>query len=104
MTESGFCDPRCRYCSVEIMYVGTLWLKHKVADVNGFCPNSPDDLHHPVAETETQRPGSEARPACPDRPRRPATPVNGAAPHAPRGAGSPPPPVPSPSPTGAGAW
>jgi hypothetical protein len=38
----------CRYCGVEIMYVGRLWLKKRVADVNGFCPDSPDDLHHPA--------------------------------------------------------
>jgi hypothetical protein len=32
------------------MYVGALWLKRRVADVNGFCPSSPDDLHHPPAQ------------------------------------------------------
>jgi hypothetical protein len=58
MTGCEFGDPTCRYCGVEIMYVGALWLKRKVADVNGFCPKSPDDLHHPVAEAETQRPES----------------------------------------------
>jgi hypothetical protein len=49
------CDDRiCRYCGVEIMFVGVLWLKRKVADVNGFCPKSlDDDLHHPVAEADT---------------------------------------------------
>jgi hypothetical protein len=45
-------DRRCRYCDVEIMYVGRLWLKKRVADVNGFCAKSPDDLHHPVSEAE----------------------------------------------------
>jgi hypothetical protein len=42
---------RCRYCGAEIMYVGRLWLKKRVADVNGFCPDSPDDLHHPAPGT-----------------------------------------------------
>lgn len=56
MTECDLCDRTCRYCSVEIMYVGTLWLKRRVTDVNGFCPKSPDDLHHPISETDTQRP------------------------------------------------
>jgi hypothetical protein len=60
MTEGQFGDHRCRHCGVEIMYVGALWLKRRVADVNGFCPSSPDDLHHPVAGTETQRPGRHA--------------------------------------------
>ena len=50
--------PTCRYCGVEIMFVGVLWLKRRVADVNGFCPKSPDDLHHPVPDAETQGPGS----------------------------------------------
>lgn len=48
-------NPRCRYCGVEIMYVGVLWLKRRVADVNGFCPDSPDDQHHPDAGTGTRR-------------------------------------------------
>jgi hypothetical protein len=56
MTERELCDRRCRHCGVDIMYAGSLWLKRKVADVNGFCPDSPDDLHHPVSEAETQRP------------------------------------------------
>jgi hypothetical protein len=47
----------CRYCGVEIMYVGRLWLKKRVADVNGFCPDSPDDLHHPVPDAGTRAPG-----------------------------------------------
>jgi hypothetical protein len=52
--------PTCRYCDVEIMFVGALWLKRRVADVNGFCPKSPDDdLHHPVAEAHTQQPESQ---------------------------------------------
>jgi hypothetical protein len=45
---------QCGYCHVEIMYVGYLWLKKRVADVNGFCPQSPDDLHHPASEAEAQ--------------------------------------------------
>jgi len=52
MTGSGFGDPICRYCGVEIMYVGVLWLMRRAADVNGFCPSSPDDLHHPASETQ----------------------------------------------------
>ena len=60
MTECELCDRICRYCGVEIMFVGVLWLKRRVADVNGFCPKSPDDdLHHPVAEAEAQRPESQ---------------------------------------------
>jgi hypothetical protein len=60
MTESEFRDPRCRYCGVEIMFVGVLWLMRRVVDVNGFCPKSPDDdLHHPVAEAHTQQPESQ---------------------------------------------
>ena len=56
MTEGEFRERRCRYCEAEIMFAGRLWLKRRVADVNGFCPKSPDDdLHHPAAETETQR-------------------------------------------------
>jgi hypothetical protein len=43
----------CRYCDAEIMFVSRLWLKKRVADVNGFCPNSPDDLHHPASEAAT---------------------------------------------------
>ena len=50
MSGCELCDRTCRYCSVEIMFVGVLWLKRRVADVNGFCPRSPDDLHHPVSE------------------------------------------------------
>jgi hypothetical protein len=30
------------------MLAGTRWCKATVADVNGFCPQNPDDLHHPV--------------------------------------------------------
>ena len=53
MTGSGLRDPICRYCGVEIMFVGALWLMRRVADVNGFCPKSPeDDLHHPASETQ----------------------------------------------------
>jgi hypothetical protein len=59
MTAGELRDPVCRYCGVEIMYVGTLWLMRRVADVNGFCAKSPDDdLHHPAAEAESQRPES----------------------------------------------
>ena len=54
MTGSEVRDPVCRYCGVEIMFVGALWLMRRVADVNGFCPTSPqDDLHHPACETQT---------------------------------------------------
>ena len=28
---------RCRYCDAEIIYTGRLWLKNRVADVNGFA-------------------------------------------------------------------
>jgi hypothetical protein len=59
MTAGEMRDPVCRYCGAEIMYIGILWLMRRTADLNGFCPKSPDDdLHHPAAETETQRPGS----------------------------------------------
>jgi hypothetical protein len=54
MSGCELCDRTCRYCSVEIMYVGVLWLKRRVAHVNGFCPQSPDDLHHPVSEAGPQ--------------------------------------------------
>ena len=27
----------CRYCDAEIMFVSRLWLKKRVADVNGFA-------------------------------------------------------------------
>ena len=61
MTESELRDPVCRYCGVEIMLVGVLWYMRRAADINGFCPKSPDDdLHHPVAEPETQRPDGHA--------------------------------------------
>ncbi len=56
MTGREFRDRSCRYCGVDIMYVGSRWLKRRVADVNGFCPESPDDLHHPVSESETPGP------------------------------------------------
>jgi hypothetical protein len=60
MTGSEVRDPICRYCGVEIMFVGVLWLMRRTADVNGFCPKSPDDdLHHPVAEAEAQPPESQ---------------------------------------------
>jgi hypothetical protein len=59
MTGSELRDPICRYCGAEIMFVGALWLMRRIADVNGFCPDSPDDdLHHPVAEADAQRPES----------------------------------------------
>jgi hypothetical protein len=48
--------PRCRYCGAEIMHVGRQWLKRTVADVNGFCPDSPDDLHHPACEAGSRGP------------------------------------------------
>jgi hypothetical protein len=47
---------RCRYCDTEIMYVGRLWLMKRVADINGFCSKSPDDLHHPVTEAGPEGP------------------------------------------------
>jgi hypothetical protein len=56
MTDREYRDHRCRYCGAEIMYAGSLWLKRRVADVNGFCPKSPDDLHHPLSEAGTGRP------------------------------------------------
>jgi hypothetical protein len=59
MTGCEVRDPVCHCCGVEIMYVGALWLMRKAADVNGFCPKSPDDdLHHPVAKAGTHRPES----------------------------------------------
>jgi len=59
MTGSGLRDPVCRYCGVEIMFVGVLWMMRRVADVNGFCPKSPDDdLHHPAGEADARRPES----------------------------------------------
>jgi hypothetical protein len=61
MTGSDSRDPVCRYCGVEIMYVGELWLMRRAADVNGFCPKSPDnDLHHPAGETKPGSPDSYA--------------------------------------------
>jgi hypothetical protein len=30
------------------MRVGSLWYKKRTADINGFCPASPDDLHRPT--------------------------------------------------------
>ena len=61
MTGSEVRDPVCRYCGVEIMFVGVLWLMRRVADINGFCPKSPDDdLHHPACrrpEAEAGNPG-----------------------------------------------
>jgi hypothetical protein len=56
MTEPGSRDPVCRYCGVEIVFVRVLWLMRRAADVNGFCPSSPDDdLHHPSAATDAAR-------------------------------------------------
>jgi hypothetical protein len=37
----------CRFCSTKIMLVGALWLRAEIADVNGYCPDSDDDRHHP---------------------------------------------------------
>ena len=31
----------CVFCGADIMRVGDRWYKARVADVNGFCPNSP---------------------------------------------------------------
>jgi len=43
----------CQYCGSKIMFVGVLWLRADVADVNGFCPKSPDDdQHHPESAGE----------------------------------------------------
>jgi hypothetical protein len=40
---------RCHYCGMEIIFVDALWLRTDVADLNGFCPESPDDdRHHPA--------------------------------------------------------
>ena len=53
-------DRTCRSCGAQIMFTGARWLRRNVADVNGFCPKSPDDdLHHPVAEADTQRPETQ---------------------------------------------
>jgi hypothetical protein len=60
MTGCELGDRTCRYCGAEIMYAGTVWLMRRVADVNGLCPESPDDLHHPVVDTGTERPESRA--------------------------------------------
>jgi hypothetical protein len=37
----------CHYCGAEIMLVGSRWYKKRTADVNGYCSNSPYDLHSP---------------------------------------------------------
>jgi hypothetical protein len=37
----------CRYCGAEIMKAGELWYLKRVADINGWCRKSPDDMHHP---------------------------------------------------------
>jgi hypothetical protein len=37
----------CRWCGIEIMKVGEIWYLKRAADINGFCPNSPTDLHSP---------------------------------------------------------
>lgn len=46
----------CVFCGADIMRVGDRWYKARVADVNGFCPKSPDDLHHPLSDAEAQGP------------------------------------------------
>jgi hypothetical protein len=38
----------CCWCGVEIMLVGSVWYKTRTADINGFCPVSPDDTHCPT--------------------------------------------------------
>jgi hypothetical protein len=48
---------RCAFCGADIMLVGELWYCARIADINGFCPKSPDDLHHPASEAKTQKPG-----------------------------------------------
>ncbi len=47
MTVCGCCPRLCQYCGTEIMLVGSVWYKLRTADINGFCPASPDDLHSP---------------------------------------------------------
>jgi len=38
----------CRWCSADIMLCSEIWYYARIADVNGYCPKSPeDDLHHP---------------------------------------------------------
>lgn len=38
----------CHYCGAEVMLAGNRWYKKRVADINGYCLNSPDDLHSPA--------------------------------------------------------
>jgi hypothetical protein len=35
-------------CGAEIMLVASVWYKTRAADINGFCPLSPDDTHSPT--------------------------------------------------------
>jgi hypothetical protein len=37
----------CCYCGAEIMKTGDRWYNKRTADINGYCPKSPDDLHSP---------------------------------------------------------
>jgi hypothetical protein len=38
----------CHFCGARVVFLGGLWLRADVADINGYCPASPyDDLHHP---------------------------------------------------------
>jgi hypothetical protein len=37
----------CYYCYAEIMKVNDRWFNKRTADINGWCPKSPDDLHSP---------------------------------------------------------
>lgn len=38
MTDYQRCSQVCRYCGTEIMKVGQIWYKLRVADINGICP------------------------------------------------------------------
>ena len=41
----------CVYCDADITRaVDGRWFLAKAADVNGYCPRSPDDLHHAEGE------------------------------------------------------
>ena len=40
----------CRRCGTEIMLTGERWYRARVADINGYCPGSDDDLHSPEGE------------------------------------------------------
>ena len=38
----------CQHCGKRIMLVGSVWYRTEIADINGFCPDSPDDQHRPA--------------------------------------------------------